>query len=155
MRKGRTLPCPQARRLGPGQEMGGHKTMLRKTLIACTLCALLLVVVAASLCRSALGSVPAAARRHRAVATDGPTGTLQKLIVENGTVTLNLDLNQLNGISSTQNIQQMHFAVGANSFFPILIFNDSFRAIEPGSMALIPQGTAAFPAVLNASPSRL
>src|SRR5437870_13443032 len=40
MRKGRTLPCPQARRLGPGQEMGGQKTMLKKTLIAFTLCAL-------------------------------------------------------------------------------------------------------------------
>src|SRR5207249_12261876 len=102
MRKGRTLPCPQARRLGSGQEMGGQKTMLKKTFFAFTLCALLLVVVAASLCRGALGSVPTAARRHppqRAgspVATTAETGTLQKMIVESGSVTMDLDLNGLN-----------------------------------------------------------
>src|SRR5213080_3394889 len=137
--------------------------MLRKILIAFTLCALLLVVVAASLCRGALGSVPAAARRHSAVATDGPTGTLQKMIVENGTVTLNLDLNQLNGISSHpaaagQNLQQVHFAVGANSLFPVLVFNDQLRGPVPGSMALIPSGSRgipALPAVLNASLKQL
>src|SRR5947207_6827928 len=134
--------------------------MLKKTLIAFTLCALLLVVVAASLCRGALGSVPAAARRHSAVATDGPTGTLQKMIVENGTVTLNLDLNQLNGISSHpatagQNLQQVHFAVGANSLFPVLVFNDQLRGPLPGSMALIPQNIPALPAALNASLKQL
>ena len=29
--------------------------------------------------------------------------------------------------------------IGANSFFPILVFNDLLRGPEPGSMALIPQ----------------
>ena len=32
--------------------------------------------------------------------SDAPTGTLQKMIVENGSVTMDLDLNRLNGISS-------------------------------------------------------
>ena len=31
--------------------------------------------------------------------SDAPTGTLQKMIVENGSVTMNLDLNRLNGIN--------------------------------------------------------
>src|SRR5439155_4306961 len=33
---------------------------------------------------------------------------------------------------------EFHFAVGANSFFPILVFNDLLRGLEPGSMTLIP-----------------
>jgi hypothetical protein len=123
--------------------------MLKKTLIAFTLPLLVLLVVAASLSRGALGSLSTAARRQSAVATvpeTAPTGTLQKMIVENGSVTLNLDLNRLNGISSTtQNLQQVRFAVAANSFFPILIFNDLFRGMEPGSMTLIP-AEAAVPA---------
>ena len=90
-------------------------------------------------------------RAGSAVATAPDTGTLQKVIVENGSVTLNLDLNQLNGIShGTQNLQQVHFAVAANSFFPILIFNDLFRGIEPGSMTLIPTGAIPVEAALNA-----
>src|SRR5205823_2280909 len=90
-------------------------------------------------------------RAGSAVATAPDTGTLQKVIVENGSVTLNLDLNQLNGIShGTQNLQQVHFAVAANSFFPILIFNDLFRGIEPGSMTLIPTGSISVEAALNA-----
>ena len=93
--------------------------MLKKTLITLVLPLLLLVVVAASLCRGALGSSPTAARRHSAVATDASTGTVQKMIVENGSVTMDLDLNRLNGISSaTQSLQQAHFAVGAIPSFP-------------------------------------
>ena len=33
--------------------------------------------------------------------SDAPTGTVQKMIVENGSVSMNLDLNRLNGISSS------------------------------------------------------
>ena len=68
------------------------------------------------------------------------TGTIQKMIVENGSVTMDLDVSRLNGArSATQNLQA-HFAVGANSFFPVLIFNDQLRGPLPGSMALIPAG---------------
>src|SRR5882724_594197 len=75
----------------------------------------------------------------KAPAIQGQTGTLQKMIVENGSVTMDLDLNRLNGINSTtQNLQQARFAVAANSFFPILVFNDQLRGPVPGSMALIP-----------------
>ncbi len=54
---------------------------------------------------------------------------------------MNLDLNRLNGISSTaQKLETLRFAVAANSFFPILVFNDLLRGPEPGSIALIPAG---------------
>jgi hypothetical protein len=33
----------------------------------------------------------------------------------------------------------LQFVVGANSFFPVLVFNDLLRGLEPGSMALVPQ----------------
>ena len=67
-------------------------------------------------------------------------GTLQKMIVENGSVTMDLDVNQLNGIGSAPGRPTtLQFAVAANSFFPILVFNELLRGPEPGSMALIPQ----------------
>src|SRR5437016_1777738 len=71
-------------------------------------------------------------------------GTLQKMIVENGSVTMDLDLHRLNGISATaQRLETLRFAVAANSFFPILVFNNLLRGPEPGSIALIPAGVNA------------
>ena len=69
------------------------------------------------------------------------TGTLQKMIVENGSVTLNLDLNGLNGSNDliTRPVT-LQFAAATNSFFSILVFNDELRGPEPGSIALVPQG---------------
>src|SRR2546430_4518803 len=88
--------------------------------------------------------------------SDAPSGTLQKMIVENGSVSMNLDLNRLTGITSaSQDLQQARFAVGANSFFPILIFNDLLRGPAPGTMALVPRTIPALPGALNASFNRL
>jgi hypothetical protein len=82
----------------------------------------------------------------------GATGTLQKMIVENGSVTMDLDLNRLNGVSSAAGkLETMRFVVAANSFFPILVFNNLLRGPQPGSMALIPQNSATLPAALSAS----
>jgi hypothetical protein len=101
-------------------------------------------------------SSPTYAAQSKQNTPDAPTGTLQKMIVENGSVSMNLDLNRLNGIHSvSQNLQQTHFAVGANSFFPILVFNDLLRGPEPGTMALIPQSVPEFPGALGASFNRL
>jgi hypothetical protein len=73
-------------------------------------------------------------------ASDASTGILQKMIVENGTVTLNLDLNGLNGSNDlTTRPVTLNFATAASSFFSILVFNDQFRGPEPGSIALVPQ----------------
>src|SRR5262249_51889789 len=92
----------------------------------------------------------------------GTTGRLQQMSLENGRITLDLDLNGLNGSSSlVASRVTMHFIAAANSLFPILVFNDLLRAAESGSMSLIPQTTAgaevnafgytALPAALRAS----
>src|SRR4030095_12061416 len=73
--------------------------------------------------------------------SDTLSGTLQQMIVENGSVTMNVDLNGLNGSNDlTTRSVALQFAAGTNSFFPILVFNDRLRSLEPGSIALIPQG---------------
>ena len=71
-------------------------------------------------------------------------GTFQKMIVESGSVTMNLDLNGLNGSASlVARPVTLQFVVGANSFLPILVFNDLLRGAEPGSVTLIPAGVDA------------
>jgi hypothetical protein len=89
----------------------------------------------------------------------GQSGTLQKMIVENASVTMQLDLNGLNGSNSlaTRPVV-LQFSVAANSFFPILVFNDLLRTVQPGSMVLIPsrdRGIPALPVQLGASVKRL
>jgi hypothetical protein len=96
----------------------------------------------------------------------GQTGTLQKMIVENGSVTMQLDLNGLNGSGSlVARPVTLRFVAAANSFFPILVFNDLLRGLEPGSMRLLARqgfssagGNApnySLPAELRASLNRL
>src|SRR4051812_48574732 len=88
--------------------------------------------------------------------SDAPTGTLQKMIVENGSVSMNVDLNRLNGVSSAaQSLEEANFAVGANSFFRILVFNDLLRGPTPGRMVLIPQNVPTFFGTLGAAVNRL
>src|SRR4051794_2925868 len=69
------------------------------------------------------------------------TGTLQKMIVESGSVTMDLDVNRLSGITfAPGRPTTFQFVLAANSFFPILVFNELLRGAESGSMALIPAG---------------
>jgi hypothetical protein len=87
-------------------------------------------------------------------ASDASTGTLQKMIVENGSVTLNVDLNGLNGSNSlvTRPVA-LQFTAATNSFFSILVFNDQLRGPEPGSIALVSEvrPNSLLPAPLAAS----
>src|SRR6266478_3065473 len=86
------------------------------------------------------------------------TGTLQKMIVENGSVTLNLDLNGLNGSDDlTTRPVTLQFATATNSFLPILVLNGELRGPEPGSIALVPQmrPNPLLPAVLAVSLKQL
>jgi hypothetical protein len=94
------------------------------------------------------------------------SGTLQKMIVENASVTMQLDLNGLNGSSSlVARPVTLHFAAAPNSFFPVLVFNDSLRGLQPASMALALQnsssagvnapGCSNLPAALRSSLKRL
>src|SRR5881296_3210925 len=86
----------------------------------------------------------------------GRTGTLQRMIVENGIVTLDLDLDRLNADGSlAAKVVQLRFAVAANSFFSILVFNDLLRGPEQGSMALVPQYSTELPSRLTASINQL
>ena len=99
-------------------------------------------------------------------APEALTGTLQKMIVENASVTMQLDLNGLNGSSSlVARPVPLHFAAAPNSFFSILVFNDFLRGIQPGSMALALQNSSSagvnapgysnLPAALRSSLKRL
>ena len=99
-------------------------------------------------------------------ASEALTGTLQKMIVENASVTMQLDLNGLNGSSSlVARPVTLHFAAAPNSFFPVLVFNDLLRGIQPGSMALALQNSSSagvdapgysnLPAALRSSLKRL
>ena len=114
--------------------------MLKKTLIVFTLPLLSVLAISA-------GNYTVGANKK---ISDAPTGTFQKMIVENGSVTMDLDLNGLNGSSSlVARPITLQFVIGANSFFPILVFNDLLRGPELGSMALIPQAGANVPGYSN------
>jgi hypothetical protein len=72
---------------------------------------------------------------------------------------MQLDLNGLNGSNSlVARPVTLQFSVAANSFFPILVFNDLLRTVQPGSMALISsrdRGIPALPVQLAASVKQL
>src|SRR5262245_13391531 len=99
-------------------------------------------------------NAPNAAKTSRA--NQGETGTLQKMIVASGSVSMDVDLNRINGVNSTtRKSETLHFGVAPTSFFPVLVFNKVLRRAEPGSMALVPQNNVALPAILSASLNRL
>src|SRR5215470_8946683 len=87
------------------------------------------------------------------------SGTIQKMIVENASVTMQIDLNGLNGSNSlVARPVTLQFSVAANSFFPIVVFDDLLRTVQPGSMVLIPSrdgGIPALPVQLSASVKQL
>ena len=62
---------------------------------------------------------------NKSPATHGQDGTLQKMIVASGSVTMDLDLNRINGVSSTtakqetapsRKLSELYFAVAAEFF---------------------------------------
>ncbi|HEY2680210.1 MAG TPA: hypothetical protein VGI59_02730, partial [Candidatus Udaeobacter sp.] len=76
--------------------------------------------------------------------------------MENASVTMQLDLNGLNGSNSlVARPVTLQFSAAANSFFPILVFNDLLRGVKPGSMVLIPENVPALPVRLGASIKQL
>ena len=93
---------------------------------------------------------------EKSAASQSISGTLEKMIAENGSITMDLDLNGLNGNGSlVARPVRLNFAVAANSFFSILVFNDQLRGPEAGSMALVPQNVMALPSTLGASINQL
>jgi hypothetical protein len=90
----------------------------------------------------------------RLTSREGNTGIFEKMIVANGSVTMNLNLNRLNGgagAKESTRLSQLRFDAERDSFFTVVVFNDEMRGPLPSSMALIPQNSAALPAKLDAS----
>src|SRR4030095_11433173 len=77
------------------------------------------------------------------------TGTLEKLMVANGTISMDLDLNRLNGRRSQSQVTTLRFDAAQNSFLTALAFNGEFRGLEPGTMTLIPQDVVDVPLSLK------
>jgi len=122
--------------------------MLRKIFSYFTLPLLLL------LSNSSGNSAPQSIQKNQG----GETGTLEKLIVANGSVAMDLDLNRLTGSGSgTQKakLENVRFEVGPNSFFTVLVFNDVLRGPDAGSMGLIWGNSRLLPEPLNASANQL
>ena len=87
---------------------------------------------------------------------EGETGTLEKMIVANGHVAMDLDLSRLNGTATSESrLETLRFQVGPNSFFTVLLFNDTLRGPDAGSMGLVPQNTATLPGRLQSSLNQL
>ena len=106
------------------------------------------------LSNSSANSAPQSAAKS----SEGQSGTLEKMIVANGNVAMDLDLNRLNGTASgTQEStrETLRFQVSPNSFFTTLLFNNILRGPEPGSMGLIPENTANLPGPLQSSVNQL
>lgn len=83
---------------------------------------------------------------------EGNTGILEKMIVANGSVKMDIDVNRLNGTryrAKEATPSEMRFDVERDSFFTVLVFNNELRGPLPGSMRLIPQNSVAVPAKLN------
>jgi hypothetical protein len=89
---------------------------------------------------------------------EGNTGTLEKMIVANGSVAMDLNLNRLNGTgvgTKESRTSLLRFEVERDSFFTVLVLNNELRGPLPSSMGLIPQNSAALPAKLSASYQQL
>src|SRR5437870_11719275 len=97
-----------------------------------------------------------APRKQTIPESRGQSGTLQKMIVEDGTGSIDLDLDRLNRDGSlAAKVLQLRFDVAADSFFSILVFHDLLRRPEQGSMALVPQYSVVLPSALMASLNHL
>jgi hypothetical protein len=135
--------------------------MLKKTIITLTLPLLLVLAISVAMPPWGVSAQPASQTARSAVATAPDAGTFQKMIVESGSVTIDLDLNGLNENGSlVARPITLQFAIGANSFLPILVFNDLLRGAEPGSMTLIPDdveahGHSILPAALRVALKQL
>jgi len=79
----------------------------------------------------------------------GPSGTLEKMIVSNGVVTMDLQ------DSGAKESNLVRFNVAPDSFFTLLVFNNQLRGPVPSEMALTAQNAAELPAMLRNSANQL
>lgn len=89
---------------------------------------------------------------ERTTATsEGESGTLERMIVANGTASMHIDLNKINGVKSRSKTSDFRFDVEPNAFFTVLVFNDELRGSLPSSMGMLPEDSAGFPSEIDAS----
>src|ERR1044072_5909083 len=89
---------------------------------------------------------------------DSQTGTLEKMIVANGHVAMDLDLSRLNAtapVTKGSKRDTLRFQVAPNSFFTILVFENALRGAEPGTMSLVAENAAVLPEALLSSKGEL
>lgn len=86
--------------------------------------------------------------------SDRPSGTLEKLSVASGSVTMTLD-SSLGDRSRGAKPNSLHFEAGADEFFNVLVFNGEFRGPLPGMMNILPLDSPTLPTKLQASYQRL
>lgn len=87
---------------------------------------------------------------------DGKNGTVEKMIVASGTVTMDINLTRLNGASAKESKSSvLRFDTERDAFFTVIAFNDELRGPLPSSMALVPKNSADLPTKLNASYQQL
>lgn len=72
----------------------------------------------------------------------GDTGTLEKMIVANGTVSMSIDAAKLNGATRGRTGDHT-FTVQPNSFFTAVVYNNELRALLPSAMDLNSAGDRA------------
>lgn len=87
--------------------------------------------------------------------SQGETGKIEKMIVANGNVAMQVDLNALNGVKGRQQLEPLRFEVEQNAYFKSLIFNDEFRGTLPSAMNIKPENRVALPSNLDASLNNL
>lgn len=96
-----------------------------------------------------LGVAWAALEERTSASRDGESGVVEKMVIANGNVAMDLDLRKAGAVKAQP--ASLRFGVSAESFFKTLAFNDEFRGALPGSMSLTGQNTASLPARLNSS----
>lgn len=87
----------------------------------------------------------------------GETGTLEKLAVASGDVTVDFDLSRLNGAKTrtARGNSNVSFKAEDNSFFTAMSFNGEFRGFLPSSMKLNVNGSSALPSMIAEAGDRL
>jgi len=84
------------------------------------------------------------------------SGTIEKLIVEKGTLDLELFLNRLNGYTGDDRGKALlQFEAQKDSFFTAMVYNDELRGVLPSAMPLVSRGPGTLPGRLGTSVQQL
>ena len=102
-----------------------------------------------------IGIVWATMEQDTMAGPEGETGRLEKLVVATGDITMNVDLNKVNGTKAPAAPTALRFTAVPDTFFKVIVFNDELRGPVPSTMELTPQDAPALPASLSASYQQL